>query len=92
LLPTGSAEVVNDATPPESVAVPITDEPLRNVTLPPTTLDPLLGLTFAVSVTDELWVMDPEDVLRLVVVPITFGLTTIDTGAEEDGLNVLAPE
>ena len=44
--------VVNVATPPASVPVPMLTPPSRNVTVPLGTPDPATGLTVAVSVID----------------------------------------
>jgi hypothetical protein len=75
--PTGNADVVRVATPPEMVAVPIAVAPLKKVTVPEGAVLPLVARTADVSVTVEPWVRLDDEAERDVVVLLTpgFGVT-----------------
>ena len=88
-------EVVNDPTPLERVADPITVPPFRKVTVPVGAVVPLAGFTVATRVIGEFCVTAAADAVSVVAV-FTFadesGLTVTTTILDEDALKATAPE
>ena len=94
-VPAGSEDVLSDAVPAASWAVPIALPPLRKVTVPVGVVAPLACLTMATKVMGEFWLMldaDEESAVLVLMAVAEGALTVITTMLELDALKVTAPE
>jgi hypothetical protein len=85
-------EVVRDALPDESDAVPIFCEPSKKVTVPLGEDVPVVALTSAVSVSAEPRAMLLDDAVSVVAVPYTSGMILIEIVLELEAVKTDVPE